>query len=141
MRANFSDQFKYVWNFPTLSLARFFFFHIEFWTMCKLSILLIRDMVVESWNWQYHCQTIHPTEKFTSMNLYKIIGVVTWAWLFLTSMEAKHHTATAHFGTITQCLVHPTVPVLPTKRNKKYLNVHQLTNMISFSFQPPYLKF
>ena len=25
-------------------------------------------------------------------------------------LEAKHHTATAHFGTLTQCLVHPTVP-------------------------------
>ena len=42
-------------------------------------ILLIRDMVVKSWNLQHHGQTIHPTEKFTLMNLYKIIGVVTWA--------------------------------------------------------------
>ena len=25
-------------------------------------------------------------------------------------LEAKHHTASAHFGTLTQCLVHPTVP-------------------------------
>ena len=25
-------------------------------------------------------------------------------------LEAKHHTATAHFGTLTQRLVHPTVP-------------------------------
>ena len=25
-------------------------------------------------------------------------------------LEAKHHTATAHFGTLTQCSVHPTVP-------------------------------
>ena len=41
-------------------------------------------MVVKSLNWQYHGQAIHPTEK----NLYRIIGVVTWAWLFLTSMEA-----------------------------------------------------
>ena len=45
-------------------------------------------MVVECWNRQHHGQTIHPTEKFTSMNLYKIIEVVTWAWLLLTSMEA-----------------------------------------------------
>ena len=27
-------HFKYVWNLPTLSLAWFFFFHIEFRTMC-----------------------------------------------------------------------------------------------------------
>ena len=42
-------------------------------------ILLIRDMVVESWNRQHHGQTIYPTEKFTSMNLFKVLWVVTWA--------------------------------------------------------------
>ena len=31
---------------------------------------------------------IDPTDKFTSMNLYKILCVVTSTWLFLTSMEA-----------------------------------------------------
>ena len=25
-------------------------------------------------------------------------------------LEAKHHTASAHFGNLTQCSVHPTVP-------------------------------
>ena len=49
-----------------------------------------RDMVVESWKRQHHGQTIYPTEKFTSMNLFKKFWVVTWAWPFLTSevMEA-----------------------------------------------------
>ena len=31
-----------------------------------------------SWNSQNHGQTIHPTEKFISMNLFKILRVVTW---------------------------------------------------------------
>ena len=31
-------------------------------------ILLIRDMVVERWNRQFGCETIYPTQKFTSMN-------------------------------------------------------------------------
>ena len=62
-----------------------------------LFILLIRDMLVECWNRQHHGQTIHPTEKFISMDLFQILCVVIWAQLFLTSMvvEAirgrKHH--------------------------------------------------
>ena len=43
-------------------------------------------LVVESWNRQHHGQNIHPTEKLISVNLFKILCVVTWAWLFLTSM-------------------------------------------------------
>ena len=35
-----------------------------------------------------HGQTLDLTEKFTSINLFKILWVVTWAWLFLTSLEA-----------------------------------------------------
>ena len=31
-------------------------------------------------------------------------------WPTWRLLEAKHHTASAHFGTLTQCLVHPTVP-------------------------------
>ena len=75
---------------------------------------------VPGWNRQHHGQTIYPTEKFTSMNLFKIFWVVIWAWLFLISMEAvRCLTVTAHFGTLTQRSFHPTVPVLLTKRNKK----------------------
>ena len=68
-------------------------------------------MVVESWNWWYHGQTIHPTEnptenpteKFTSMNLYKIIeGLLHGPPRRL--QEAEHDTATAHFGTFASSL-------------------------------------
>ena len=31
----------------------------------------------QSWNRQHHGQTIHPTEKWISMNLFKILWVVT----------------------------------------------------------------
>ena len=47
-------------------------------------ILLVRDMAVECWKRQDHGQTIHPTEKFNSIKLFKNLCVVTWAWLFLT---------------------------------------------------------
>ena len=33
----------------------------------------------QSWNRQHYDQTIHPTEKLTSMNLFKIFCVVKWA--------------------------------------------------------------
>ena len=59
------------------------------WMQFHDVILLIRDMVVESWNRQHHSQTIHPTKKFTSMNLFKILWVVTWAWSFLTSVTLQ----------------------------------------------------
>ena len=51
-----------------LSLKQFCFIIVS-------QILLIRDMVVERWNRQFGCETIHPTQKFTSMNLLQI----TWA--------------------------------------------------------------
>ena len=38
----------------------------------------------------------------------------------------------AHFGTLTQCLIHPTAPVLLTKDSR---------NEFSYDFQPPYLEF
>ena len=39
-----------------------------------------------SWNRQQHGQTIHSKGKFISMNLFKILCIVTWAGIFLTSM-------------------------------------------------------
>ena len=83
-----------------------------------LYMLLIVLLVVKGWNRQHHSQTIHPTEKFTSMNLYKIIGVVTWAWLFLSSTEVARGQTPYNNRTLWR-LVHPTVPVLLIKRNNK----------------------
>ena len=74
--------------------------------LCILAISSIFLLVVKSWNRQHHGQTIHPTEKLISMNLFKILCV-------------KNVIASAHFGTLTQRSVHPTVSVLLTKRNKK----------------------
>ena len=34
-------------------------------------ILLTRDMVKERWNRQFGCETIHPKQKFTSMNMFQ----------------------------------------------------------------------
>ena len=47
---------------------------------------------VQWWNIRFDCETIRPTQKFTSMSC-----VITWAWAFFTSevVEAyrgqKHH--------------------------------------------------
>ena len=41
------------------------------------NIFLIRDMVVESWYRQFGRETIHPTQKFTSMNLLQMPWVIT----------------------------------------------------------------
>ena len=47
-------------------------------------------LVVNSWNRQYHGKTIHSTEKFNSINLFKILCVEKWAKLFLWRLlEAK----------------------------------------------------
>ena len=79
----------------------------------------------QSWNRRLHGQTIQPNRKLMSMNLFKILCVVTWAWLFLTSMVMKavrgqkRYSERTLWHTLTQCSVHPTVPVLLTRRNKK----------------------
>ena len=49
----------------------------------KKSILSIKDMLVESWKRQHHNQTMQPTEKFTSMNLFKIFWVKSYLFLKL----------------------------------------------------------
>ena len=87
---------------------------------------------VQCWNRRFGCETIHPTQKLTSMNLLHMSCVITLAWSFLTTevVEAdgghKHHIS-AH--TLTQHLVHPSVPVLLTKDLPR--------NEISYDFQPP----
>ena len=43
----------------------------------RFSILLIRDMLVERCNRRFGCETIHPTQKFTSMNLFKMPCLIT----------------------------------------------------------------
>ena len=50
----------------------------------KTIILLIRDMVVECCYRRFGCETIHPTQKYISMNLLQMSCVITWAWSFLT---------------------------------------------------------
>ena len=49
--------------------------HVDY----PVSILLIRDMVVERCNRRFGCETIHPTQKFISMNLLQMSCVITWA--------------------------------------------------------------
>ena len=44
-----------------------------------IEILLIIDMVVEWWNRQFGCETIHPTQTFISMNLLQMSCMITWA--------------------------------------------------------------
>ena len=59
--------------------------------------LLIRDMVVECYYRWFVCDTIHPTQKLTSMNLLQMPCVITWVCSILTSEVAeafrgqKHH--------------------------------------------------
>ena len=93
-------------------------------------LILIVLLVVEGWNRQHHGQTIHTTENLISMNLFKILWVVTWALLFLTSivMEAVRGQKRYSERTLwhsTQRSVHPTVLFLLTKKIKSNLNVHQ----------------
>ena len=131
---------------------------MDFFSSVFFEISSIFLLVVKSWNRQHHGQTIHPTKKLISMNLFKINQ---WAWLFFTSMavrcqkcykgqiiskancqalnsskkwtnefvfttmktqkrnfEINWLLTSAHFGTLTQCSVHPTLPLLLIKINK-----------------------
>ena len=96
----------------------------------KLSILIFEALGV-LWVLSYpasHLNHTSSTENFISMNLLQMSCLITWAWSFLNSevVEAvRCQKRTAHFGTLTQRSVHPTVPVLPTKRSRSSINVHQ----------------
>ena len=61
--------------------------HIGFNFFMKL-LCEIFSIFTRNWAWNsHHCgQTIHSTENFISMNLLITVCVVTWRWLFLTSM-------------------------------------------------------
>ena len=76
-----------------LHYAKFFFNFC--WTDETFTILLIRDMVVERWNRRFSCETIHPTQKFISMNWLQMSCMITWTWFTCEVVEAdrgqKHH--------------------------------------------------
>ena len=55
-----------------------------------------------SWNRQHYGQIINPTEELISVNLFKILCVVTW--LLMESVRRQNVIGSAHFGTLTQCL-------------------------------------
>ena len=91
-----SPFFKGTWSFMLwflfFNLSPFFLFLTQWlWTRwwhgaihkrrhCLLFvwILLIRDMVVERCNRWFGCETIHPTQKFNSMNLLQMPCVITY---------------------------------------------------------------
>ena len=52
-------------------------------------ILLIRDMVVECCNRRFGSETIHPTQKFTLMNLLQMSCMITWAQKTLSHQPKK----------------------------------------------------
>ena len=54
-----------------------------------------RNFLIKIFIYQHHGQTIHPTKILFSGNLFKIPGVLTWAWFFwllrlLRLLEAKN---------------------------------------------------
>ena len=91
---------------------------------------------VQSWDRLFGCETIHPTQKFTLMNLLQMPCVITLAWSFLTSeiVEAvrgqKHHISAHTLALLTQRSVHPTVPLLLTKDSPR--------NEINYDSQLPF---
>ena len=84
-------------------------------------ILLIRDMVVKRSYRRFGCETIHPIQKCILMNLLQMSCVITWAWSFLTSKVVEAVRGQKHLGTLTQCLVHSSAPVLLTKDSPRNL--------------------
>ena len=92
-------------------------------------------MEVKHWNRQFGCETIHLTQKLTSMNLLQMPMVITWTWLFLSSnvvevLKGQKHHISAH----TFSSSHSTSSAY--QRFTKQWD--QL--WLSASIQPPYLK-
>ena len=70
------------WGTPCTTLNTWFLNHQENGKMVSFYNSYLINIFTGSlrWNRQHQGQTMHPTE-----NLFKILCVVTWAWLFLTS--------------------------------------------------------
>ena len=62
-------KFMFILHTSTTRLVKLPHWDPSFWKKQGSSILLIRDMVVKRWNRRFGCETIHPTQKFISMNL------------------------------------------------------------------------
>jgi hypothetical protein len=77
-----------------LTLSIYFSFVINY------EILLIFLLEVPVENRQHHGQSIHLTEKFTSMNVFKIIFVVTWAQHLLISMVMEAVRSQKRYSTV-----------------------------------------
>ena len=103
-------------------------------------ILLIRDIVVERWNRRLGCKSIHHKvtkvyfNDFVANVLSDNMGMLIFYLLGCGGCQRpKTSYLGAHFETLTQCSVHPSVPVLLTKDSPR--------NFISYDSQLPYLEF
>ena len=73
----------------TLSKVRLTSLHIEILSIFSLVVGVETDSMG---------QTMHSTEKFYSMNLFKILCVVTWTWYFLTFMVMEAVRGQKHYS-------------------------------------------
>jgi hypothetical protein len=109
-------------------------------SLLYLYYYLNRYMYFECCYIQHHTQTIHPTEKFISMNLLQMSCVITWAWSFLTFEVVE---AVRGQNILSQCTIWP-APVLLIKdsiRNEIIYDFQPPFSLHSASIQPPYLEF
>ena len=133
-----TNKIRAVLTYTTLVSIGSKYFHLQASNLVfsfSQSYLVNKRHGSSGWNRQHHGQTIHPTIFFISMNLFKILWVVIWAWSFLTSevMEAvrgqKHYILAHTLALIT---------------NVRFIPQRQFClprNEISNNFQPPYLEF
>ena len=103
------------------------------------SILLIRDMVVKRCYRWFGCETIHPTQKFTSMNLLPmpcmgmIIFDVPRLWRLLKAKIISGHTLWHFNSTFASSQSASSAYQRFTKKSDQL--------WLSASIQPPYLEF
>ena len=72
-------------------------------------------MVVKRWNRRFGCETRHPTQNiFVAKVLRDYMGTIIFDLGSCGGfLRPKTSYPGAHFGTLTQCLVHPTGQIFP----------------------------
>ena len=109
-----------------------------------IQILLIRVLVIKHLNRRFGCETIHPTKKYFNEFVANALRDNMVMIIFdLQGCEGCQRSKTSyldvHFGTLTQCLVHPSVPVLLISGNSRTkptrLNFQSFRKLISQSGQ------
>ena len=124
MKVIFGDEFifytssTYVWNLPTLSLAWFFFLHIEFRTMCWATKRKV------NWEWAITTTAWFPNSALIGSDLLQMSspanGIITYLFLGNLGQSSNYRPFLNHIFA-----------------NNNFIHAQSYLHLVVCSWQPP----